>query len=386
VSSVDFEARPGLSALFTRQAKAAAANGSAMYAGICQAAALDLAGTSRLGDVLAPRADSRAGDMLPLRVLGAAHRLVLERQAPRLAMYYPSVGGSAPDDALGRGACYAAWVEALVAHADRLPELLAGPPQTNDPGRTAALAGALQLVASAYRLPIRVHELGASAGLNLLADQVRLTWPGGAIGPVDSPLHLAGAWEGGPVPVADVAPQVLERVGCDLDPIDVTSTEGRLRLTSFVWPDQLERLERLRAAYRLMETVPVSLVRSDLLDHLRSLQPAEGSALVVFHSSTWFYLDDEQRAEAAAVFDRLGSRAGPTSPVVHVAREYLGSAFASSHALVLQWWPVPASQQTHVPAPGAAVQYADSPAHGLPVTWQPPRPVDDLVAPASPGS
>lgn len=381
MTSVEFEGRPGLSALFARQAKAAAANGSAMYAGICQAAALDLAGESRLGDVLAPWADARAGDMLPLRVLGAAHRLVLERQAPRLALFFPSVGGSAPDDALGRGACYAAWVEALVAHADRLPALLAGPPQTNDPGRTAALAGALALVAAAYDLPIRVHELGASAGLNLLADQVRLTWPGGALGPVDSPLHLPGAWEGAPVPAAQVEPRVVERVGCDLDPVDVTTTEGRLHLTSFVWPDQIERLERLRAAYRLMETVPVRLVRADLLEHLDSLRPQEGSALVVFHSSTWFYLDEAQRARAASTFDRIGAEAGPSAPVVHVAREYLGDAFASSHALVLQWWPVPASESEHVPHAGDPVQYADSPAHGLPVTWHQPHVVGTAGAP-----
>lgn len=380
MTTVDFEGRPGLSALFARQAKAASANGSAMYAGICQAAALDLAGDSRLGDVLAPWAGSRSGDMLPLRVLGAAHRLVLERQAPRLAMYFPSVGGSAPDDALGRGACYAAWVDALVAHADRLPALLAGPPQTNDPGRAAALAGALQLVAAAYDLPIRVHELGASAGLNLLADQVRLTWPGGAIGPQGSTLHLSGAWEGAPVPPADVVPRVIERVGCDLDPVDITTTEGRLHLTSFVWPDQLDRLDRLRAAYQLVETVPITLVRADLLEHLRSLHPVEGSTLVVFHSSTWFYLDEAERAEAVAIFDRLGAQASATAPVVHVAREYLGDAFASSHALVLQWWPVPESQAAHAAHPGDPVQYADSPAHGLPVTWQQPHRVQEPTA------
>lgn len=383
MTSTGFEGRPGLSALFARQAAAAASNGSAMYADLCRTASLDLATTSRLGDVLAPWADSRAGDMLPLRVLGAAHRLVLEREAPRLALFFPSVGGSAPDDALGRSACYAAWVDALVKHSDRLPDLLARPPQTNDPGRTAALAGALQLVAAAYDLPVRVHELGASAGLNLLADRVRLTWPGGAIGPADSPVRLGGAWEGAPVPPADVVPRVVERVGCDLDPVDVTTTEGRLHLTSFVWPDQLERLERLRAAYRLVESVPITLVRADLLDHLAALRPEEGSALVVFHSSTWFYLDEQQRAEAAAAFDRLGARATPTAPVVHVAREYLGDAFGSSHAVVLQWWPVPPTQSGNVAVAGEQVQYADSPAHGLPVTWQPPHRVEEPPADAA---
>jgi hypothetical protein len=381
VTAGELEDRPGLAALFARQARAATRNGSPLYADLCRAASLDLAGASRLSDVLAPWAGTRAGDMLALRVLGAAHRLVLEREAPGLALWFPSVGGHAPVDALGRGACYAAWVETLVAHDDRLPHLLARPPQTNDPGRGAALAGALQLVSSAYRLPIRLHELGASAGLNLLADRMRVTWPGGAIGPADSPLVLGDAWDGAPLPPQDPAPTVVERVGCDLDPVDVTSTEGRLHLTSFVWPDQAERLQRLRSAYRLGAQVPVTLVREDLVEHLRGLRPRAGTALVVFHSSTWFYLDEAQRSEARDVFAWLGASATPDAPVVHVAREYLGDAFASSHALVLQWWPMPQAQAAQGFCAGDSVEYADSPAHGLPVTWMSPRRVDADVSP-----
>ena len=370
----EFEDRRGLARDFAQQHHAAVRNGSPLYADLCRAASLDLAGPSVLTDVLAPWADSRAGDLVPLRVLGAAHRLVLERSAPALALWFPSVGGTAPTDARGRGACYDAWVDTLATHAQRLPALLATPPQTNDPGRAAALAGALQLVTAAYGLPVRVHELGASAGLNLLADRIRFSWPGGGIGPYGSVLHVDDAWAGTPLPPDDVVPEVVERVGCDLDPVDVTTTDGRLHLTSFVWPDQTERLERLRDAYRLAEEVPVRLVRSDLVEHLRGLRPQPGSVLVVWHSSTWFYLSAEQRAEAERLFGELGAAATPGAPVVHVAREYLGDLFTSSHALVMRWWPVPDSQSAYAAGPGDPVQYADSPAHGIPVTWTRPGP------------
>jgi hypothetical protein len=370
----EFEDRRGLARDFAQQQHAALRNGSPLYSDLCRAASLDLGGPSRLADVLAPWAGSRAGDLVPLRVLGAAHRLVLERSAPALALWFPSVGGTAPADALGRRACYDAWVDALDANAERLPALLASPPQTNDPGRAAALAGALQHVAAAYGLPVRVHELGASAGLNLLADRVRVTWPGGAIGPSGSVLRLDDAWNGQPLPPDDLAPVVVERVGCDRDPVDITTTEGRLHLTSFVWPDQADRLERLRAAYRLAEEVPIELVRADLVEHLRGLRPQTGTVLVVWHSSTWFYLSAEQRAEAEQLFLDLGAAATADAPVVHVAREYLGDTFTTSHALVMRWWPVPESQSAYVARPGDRVQYADSPAHGLPVTWIPPVP------------
>ena len=200
-----------------------------------------------------------------------------------------------------------------------------------------------------------------------------MTWPGGAVGPFGSVLRLDDAWDGQPLPPDDVVPVVVQRVGCDLDPVDVTTTEGRLRLTSFVWPDQADRLERLRDAYRLAEQVPVELVRADLVDHLRGLRAEPGTVLVVWHSSTWFYLSAEQRSDAERAFQDLGRTASDDAPVVHVAREYLGDMFTSSHTLVMRWWPVPRSQSAYAARPGDPVQYADSPAHGIPVTWSPPH-------------
>jgi hypothetical protein len=119
-----------------------------------------------------------------------------------------------------------------------------------------------------------------------------------------------------------------------------------------VWPDQADRLERLRGAFRLAEEVPVELVRGDLVEHLRGLRPRVGTVLVVWHSSTWFYLAADQRAEAERLFQQLGAAATSDAPVVHVAREYLGDMVTTSHALVLRWWPVPESQSSYAAAPG----------------------------------
>jgi hypothetical protein len=367
----DYDARPGLAALFEAQWRASRDNGSPLYAGLCRSASLDVASGGRLAELLAPWSGSRRGSMLPLRVLAAAHRLVLERQAPALALWFPSVGGEAPSDGAGRAACFAAWTDVLEEHCDRLPELLAGPPQTNDPGRSAVLLGALQHVAAAYGLPIRLHELGTSAGLLLLSDLVRVTWPGGAAGAASSPVVLEDAWQGDPLP-PDARPEVVERVGCDRDPVDLTTTEGRLRLTSYVWPDQRDRLDLLRGGLQLAADHPVTVVRSDVVDHLESLEPQDGTALVLWHSSVWLYLDDAHRARADSAIARLGAAATPASPVVQASREFLGERLGTSFPLVVRGWPSGPQGQ---PA-GAAVRLADSPPHGIPVSWHPPI-VDD---------
>jgi hypothetical protein len=370
-----FETRSGLAAQFSRQSVDCAAAGSPLYADLCRSASLDIAADGRLADLLAPWGDARDGDFLALRVLAAAHRLVLERWAPALALWYPSVGGSAPVDAAGRVACLEAFVDALADAADRLPQLLASPPQTNDPARSAALVGVEHHLAAAYGLPLHVHELGASAGLNLLGDRARITWLGGETGPHGSPLVLEDAWSGDPLPPTDVEVQVAERVGVDLAPVDVTTTEGRLHLTSFVWPDQLERFERLRAAYELAASTRVTLVASDIVEHLASLHPRDGAVLVLFHSATWFYLDADQRAEAERHLQRLGSEATPTSPVVHVAREAqsLQGLGAADFSVAVRAWPSPSSGPLAGVDPGTPLLLARTTPHGLPVVWQLPE-------------
>ena len=67
----------------------------------------------------------------------------------------------------------------------------------------------------------------------------------GAFGPADSPVQFVDPIEG------DVRPApftVVERRGCDLHPVDATSEAGRLLLTSFVWPFDVDRHQRLAAA------------------------------------------------------------------------------------------------------------------------------------------
>ena len=53
------------------------------------------------------------------------------------------------------------------------------PPQTNEVGRSAALLGGLLVLVDRFQLPVRLFEIGCSAGLNLRADHYRYRHPGG---------------------------------------------------------------------------------------------------------------------------------------------------------------------------------------------------------------
>jgi hypothetical protein len=247
------------------------------------------------GDVVYGVLRSHEGDpgpsALALRLLGAVHRLVLRGDAPELALHYPSTGGRPGD-------VWPAFAGVLRDHAGELRRLVEDPVQTNEPGRCAALLGGFLEVARTTGLPLRLLEVGASAGLNLRFDHYRYEIGDESWGPPDSPVvirtRLAGA---GRRPPLGTRLRVASRAGCDPRPVDPRTEEGRVTLTSYVWPDQVERLERLRAALAVAGEVvaPVERAGAAGWTEARLAEPAPGVATVVFHSIVMQYLPAAER-------------------------------------------------------------------------------------------
>ncbi len=137
-------------------------------------------------------------------------------------------------------------------------------------GRSAALIGGLLVLVDRFDLPVRLFEIGCSAGLNLRADHYRYRYPGGEWGPADSPVIVDDAWRGPLPPAAGL--RIAERHGYDIAPLDPTSSDGELTLLSYVWPDQPARLERLRGAIDVARRVPAPLHRRNATDAVADLE------------------------------------------------------------------------------------------------------------------
>lgn len=70
------------------------------------------------------------------------------------------------------------------------------------------------------------------------------------------------------VPLPRSVPEVAWRAGVDLNPLDVGREDNVRWLECLVWPDQPERLTRLRGAIRIAQAEPAHLVRGDLTDRI----------------------------------------------------------------------------------------------------------------------
>jgi hypothetical protein len=332
------------------QARACAAAGSDLYARVLEGVLADVRAGGPCAAVLRPHARDPFGTALALRLLGAVHRLVLEGRAPSLAVSYPSVGG---DPSVGDPAT--AFVAVVDEHRDEVARLLHEGVQTNEVGRSAVLVGGYAVVAARTGLPLRVLEVGASAGLNLRWDHFAYDTGEEVAGDPSSPVRFTGAWEG-PAPELPAAFDVAERRGCDRNPLDPTTPDGRRTLLSYVWPDQLERLARLEAAIDVARRVPAVVDRADaptwLEEHLAA--PAEGVATVVVHSIVLQYLPKPARGRLQAALAAAGRRASEAAPLAWLRMEPAGD----QAELRLTSWP-DADEEL----------LATSGFHGAPIRW-----------------
>jgi len=299
------------------QAEWCARLGSSLYGILCSRAADDVEAGGPIAAVLDGHEDDRPASALALRFMGAVHRLVLSGEAPALARFYPSAGGDASSDAV-----WPAFRALVEARRDDLRVLVEHGVQTNEVGRAAALAPGFLTVARETGLPLRILEMGTSAGLNLRWDRFRYETADRVWGDAGSPVVLRDAWE---MPVAPFATSttVVERAGCDPSPVDPTTDEGRLTLESYVWPDQRERFAILRAAIEVARRVPADVERASAVDWLpRRLAAARpGVATVVFHSIAIAYLERAARGQALGAIADAGARATRNAPIAWLRME-----------------------------------------------------------------
>lgn len=271
----------------------------------------------------------------PLRPLGGLHYLTLSGAAPGLAAQYPAARAE-PDLV----ALKSEVIAAARAHADILADFAGRPPQTNEVRRSLCLVGGFLTVARRTGLPLRCLEIGASAGLNLNWDRYRYDLGAlGAWGDASSPVILDGDWQGEPPPF-DVAVRVVERAGCDLAPVDLADPDRALRLQAYIWADQPDRLDRLRAAIAVASDHPPQVETADAgVWALRMTPPRPGMATVLYHSVVWSYLPPDTRAQIEQAIRTAGEAARPDRPFAWLRMEPNMGDPNAAMAVTLTVWP-----------------------------------------------
>ncbi len=289
-----------------------------------------------------------------LRMLGALHDLVLSGEAESLAATFPH--DDFPGDATK------AWHEldaVITKHRAFIDSRLESQVQTNEVRRCAALVPGFLEVSARAGLPLRLAELGASAGLNLCWDSYQYRFGDVTWGNDDALLTLETDWSGNHPEMGPI--QIAGRRGCDLSPLDMADANDRRKLQSFIWPDQPARQNMIRRAIRATESTSLNLEKMPAGDFVGEVLDArqDGEVTVIYHSIMWMYVPEEERDAITAAIEEAGRSATATSPLAWLRMEFVDSETA---ALWLDYWP-------SAEAPHVREQLADCHYHGTSVRW-----------------
>ncbi len=263
---------------------------------------------------LAAVSDDPLASAVSLRWLSGLHHLALMGREPWASLWPPSkdeVGDRSLDEAIAL-----AWR----GEHGHMRAALSNAPQTNEVQRSVALLPGLLHVASLTGLPLALNEIGSSAGLNLWCDHYRHDHGSWAWGDVTAPLTLRADWQG-PPPSLQAALHIAQRAGCDMQPVDLLRAGEAVRLASFIWADQAERLARVRVAIGVacthMNTQGVSISALRGADFVRQQlgQRRAGTAWVLMHSVVWQYIPGAEQADITAQMHAAGAAATSTSPL-----------------------------------------------------------------------
>lgn len=251
---------------------------------------------------------------LPLATFGAVRYLLLDGVDHPLAEVYDGRSDADPGPL---------FVDFCRGHRNELLDVLqVRRVQTNDCGRSALIGPALTWVSRRLPAPYALVDVGTSAGINLLCDRFRLDYgEAGATGPADSPVVVECEVRGGPAPIAGRLPELVDRVGIDLSPIDLADPADARWLIACVWPDT-GRAARVAASIRLaQEDLPriVAGRANDVLPGVLRTLPDDTTAIVM---TTWAfgYFSLDERTE----FVDLLRAAARRRPVVWLSADNPG--------------------------------------------------------------
>jgi hypothetical protein len=310
---------------------------------------VDAAGTSPLYERVAV-ALSESGEALraieaaparkrhPTVILAALHDLALAGRAPALAAAYAAADG---DAAAG------AAIDTLLRMTDSVVAIaVRRRTRTGETGRCAVLYPAIAEAARRVGADaVGLIDVGCSAGLNLNVDRVGITYSNGqSLGDPSSAVQLSSSIVGDrPIP-ARAMPEVVARVGVDLDPVDVTDADEARWLRACLWPDQPdqpERAARLEAEMALAAAAPALLLQGDAVEVMPGAfarVPADALPVV---TTTWALsrfplesrlrflhrLDEAAAGRAVAWVSAEGVGVAPAIPT-------LGDRRASGHSII----------------------------------------------------
>ncbi|MCI0529772.1 MAG: DUF2332 domain-containing protein, partial [Nitrospira sp.] len=239
------------------------------------------------------------GQPLPNLLFGAVHYLLLQNHSHELSAFYPNLTPlpQQPEEA------FPDFRRFCLTHRDEIIHLLRNRRvQTNEVSRCAYLFPAFSLIFDlAQKKPLSLIEIGTSAGLNLMWDHYSYSYGTDVTcGNTGSLVKITSTFRGDKRPMLSASlPTLSDRIGVDLNVIDIHKPEDTLWLKALIWPEHIERARLLSNAIQVAQSQPLKLMSGDgialLPDILNELSTE--TTLCIFHTHMLNQVPPETRVQ-----------------------------------------------------------------------------------------
>jgi len=273
-------------------------------------------------DLLALASHAQKEQPVPNMLFAGAQALLLKGQSDgdALKQFYPNF----TDTPLPPTNAFPVFRSFCLDHAEAIQQhLQTRLVQTNEVGRCVCIWPAIADIGARHDQPLALVEMGASAGLNLLGDQYAYQYDEDIHWGEESPVQLHTELRGEVRPPLPNMPAISQRIGVDLNPVHVTNEEDMRWLQALIWPENIERHKRLKAAVQVALENPPTLIGGDVMEQLPAVleQISEDVPLVAFHSFSMNQWPHFVRDKVAAVLDE----AGQTRPLYRLSLEAIAT-------------------------------------------------------------
>ena len=275
---------------------------SALYESLCHSISDDR-------HLLALAAHARPGQPAPNLLLAAVHWLLLAGAQHPLSAYYPDISPGA----VRQGDPYPSFRSFCLDHSGEIAALISTRRvQTNVVRRCAVLLPAFAAAMGRdHERPLSLVEIGASAGLNLFWDRYSYTYSDRRRwGDLDSPVQLSSVIRGDlRPPLPESIPQVVSRIGLDLNPVEIRDRDAVGWLRALVWPERAEEARMLEDALAMANDDPPRLLAGDALELLAEVLASipSDTNLCLYHSNVLNQFPRDVRGRFFELVEEHGS-------------------------------------------------------------------------------
>jgi hypothetical protein len=263
-----------------------------------------IAGDDRLLETIA----SLPADRLPALLAAAAITLLARRDtSAAINAYFPEPGRPQPpfDDGFFptlRGFCSTHLDDILSICRERRYQM-------NEVARCTQVACGMAATVRASEEPVALVDLGTGAGLALELDRYHHRVGGRSLGPPESAVRLSCSLRGPRIPPLTGLPLIAERVGIDLDPLDLNDEGSREWLEACAPPEE-EALKRLTGAMGVIRRHPPRILGGDIVELVPEVlaRLPEDRTTVVADAYTAVFLPEDRRASLVEALAEAGRR------------------------------------------------------------------------------